>query len=242
MREPASGSGLTVRASGLRKRYGKFLALDDASISVAMGEVVALIGPNGSGKTTLLEITAGLLASDGGEITVGGQPIDRHHRADTIFYLPDGIRPWPQQSVSWVLRTIEGLFGGSADDRERAIARLSLTPYLDAPLGTLSKGEHKRVMLAAALTAPQPILMLDEPFDGLDLRQTRDVMTLLREVAAAGRGLFVSIHQLSDAARVADRLVLLSNGIVVGARTLDELRTSARLPAASLEDVFLALT
>jgi len=85
--------------------------------------------------------------------------------------------------------------------------------------------------------------LLDEPFDGLDLRQTREVMALLRDHArdGAGRGILVSIHQLTDAARVADRLVLLNRGTVVAAGTLDELRSKTSLPGATLEDVFLAL-
>jgi ABC-2 type transport system ATP-binding protein len=238
----AQFSATSLDASRLSKRYGSFLALREASFSINTGEIVALIGPNGSGKTTLLEAAAGFLHADAGSLSVNGRVVDRRHRADAVFYLPDGIRPWPQQSVAWVLQLAEGLLGGSATGRQRAVERLSLGSLLDSRMGTLSKGEHKRVMLAVALTAPQPILMLDEPFDGLDLRQTREVMALLHEVAASGRGLFVSIHQLNDAARVADRLVLLSNGAVVGAGTLDELRAASGLGGASLEEVFLALT
>jgi ABC-2 type transport system ATP-binding protein len=239
---PWMSAPASVTASGLTKRYGTFTALRDASFAVSTGELVGLIGPNGSGKTTLLEVVAGLLHADAGTVTVNGRPVDRDHRVGTMLYLPDGIRPWPQQTVDWVLRLAEGLFGGTATNRQMAVDRLLLEPLLGARMETLSKGEHKRVMLAIGVTVPQPILMLDEPFDGLDLRQTREVMTLLREVAVAGRGLFVSIHQLSDAARVADRLVLLSNGAVVGAGTLPELRASTNLPEGSLEDLFLALT
>jgi ABC-type multidrug transport system ATPase subunit len=137
----------------------------------------------------------------------------------------------------------EALFGGTSAARDALIGRLGLERHLNSRLGTLSKGEHRRVMLAIALNTPQPFLLLDEPFDGLDLRQTREVMMLLREHARAseGRGILVSIHQLVDAARVSDRLVLLDQGAVVAAGTLDELRARAAMPGASLEDVFLAL-
>lgn len=229
-------------ACDLTKRYGKFTALHEAGFSVFRCELVALIGPNGSGKTTLLELVAGLLAAESGTVAAAGTPLSRSERSRAVFYLPDGIRPWPEQRVDWVLRMAEGLFGGSSAARMMAIERLSLTPLLGARMGTLSKGEHKRAMLAIGVMTPQPILMLDEPFDGLDLRQTREVMSLLRDHAGSGRGLFVSIHQLSDAARVADRLVLLSNGRVVGTGTLDQLRAAAHLPGASLEEVFIALT
>ena len=111
-----------------------------------------------------------------------------------------------------------------------------------ARLGELSKGEHRRVMLAVGLLTPQPMLMLDEPFDGLDLRQTRDAMRVLRSHALSGRTLFLSIHQLRDAELICDRLVLLSDGRIVGEGTLDELRARAGLAGANLEEVFLELT
>jgi ABC-type multidrug transport system ATPase subunit len=238
--QPIDQPGL--RATGIFKRHGSVEALRDASISVAGGEVVALIGPNGSGKTTLLDAIAGLLDVDRGSVTVDGQPVPREERARHLFYLPDGVRPWPDQAVDWALRMMEGLFGGTPTVRMMAIERLGLIHLLPARIGTLSKGEHKRILLAAAINTPQPILLLDEPFDGLDLRQTREVMTLLREHVATGRGLILSIHQLTDAARVADRLVLLNSGVVAGSGTLDELRGAAKTPGATLEEVFLALT
>jgi ABC-type multidrug transport system ATPase subunit len=108
---------------------------------------------------------------------------------------------------------------------------------------SLSKGERKRFLLALGLLAPQPLLLLDEPFDGLDLRQTREVIGLLRDAAARGKTLFLSIHQLTDAARACDRFVLLSDGRVVGEGTLAELRGRSGVAAESgMEEVFLALT
>jgi ABC-2 type transport system ATP-binding protein len=130
--------------------------------------------------------------------------------------------------------------GEGAPPRDPKLERL-----LKSRIGSLSKGEAKRALLALGLLTPQPLLLLDEPFDGLDFRQTRDVMALLRTVPARGRTLFVSIHQLVDAARMCDRLVLLSRGRVVGVGTLPELRSRAGLADAEgtgLEEVFLALT
>src|SRR4051812_13203772 len=231
-------------AKDLARRFGSTEALRGASLSVSIGEVVALIGPNGSGKTTLLEAIAGQLGVDRGEVRSDGTAIQGHDRRSSLFFLPDGIRPWQDQRLDWVLEMAEGLYGGESTTRAALIERLGLTRLLRATLGTLSKGEHKRTMLALALNTPQPILLLDEPFDGLDLRQTREVMDLMREHAraGAGRGLLVSIHSLTDAARVADRLVLLNAGRVVGTGTLEQLRGMASLPGASLEEVFLALT
>jgi ABC-2 type transport system ATP-binding protein len=104
------------------------------------------------------------------------------------------------------------------------------------------KGYGRRLLLALALLAPHPLLLMDEPFDGFDLRQTRDIMNVLREVAASGRTLVLAIHQLSDAARICDRFVLLADGRVRGVGTLSEFRAQIGKPAATLEDVFLALT
>lgn len=112
---------------------------------------------------------------------------------------------------------------------------------LGKPVSALSKGYQRRLLLALGLLAPQPLLAMDEPFDGLDLRQTREEMALLRQMAQGGRTLLLSIHQLTDAERVCDRFVLLSAGRVRGEGTLPELRTAAGLRAGGLEEVFLAL-
>ena len=96
--------------------------------------------------------------------------------------------------------------------------------------------------MALGLLAPQPVLIMDEPFDGFDLRQTRDVVQMLRELAAGGRTLVLAIHQLADAERACDRFLLLAEGRVLAHGTLDELRDRTAQPRASLEDIFLALT
>lgn len=223
-----------VRVFHLTKRYRRLTALDDVSFEVRRGEVLGLIGPNGSGKTTLFECLGGVLPSDGGRIERDGR----------LFYVPDAIAPWPAETVRWALDYAVGFFGGPASLREPVVAMLDLEPLLDARIGHLSKGQRKRVLLALGLLTPSDVLLADEPFDGLDLRQTRHVAALLREVAASGRTLVLSIHQINDAARVCDRFVLLSGGRICGEGTAGELSRLANRPAggADLEEVFLALT
>jgi ABC-type multidrug transport system ATPase subunit len=221
----------------LSKRFGSLRALDAVSFSVRRGEVLGLIGPNGAGKTTLLECMAGLLPTDAGE-TLPRAAVN----SPPTFYVPDGITPWETRPVGWALRFFDAIHVAQAGARTALIDELSLAELLDRPIGALSRGQRKRVLLALGLLVPRPLLLLDEPFDGLDLRQVREVAGVLRRHATGGRTLFLSIHQLVDAARVCDRMVLLSAGRVAGVGTLDELRRDAGLPHAGIEEVFLALT
>jgi ABC-2 type transport system ATP-binding protein len=253
---------LLLHVASLSKRYGHLAALSEVSFAIRRGEVLGVIGPNGSGKTTLFECLGGVLPADSGalcKITPGApsprndaRPLSAAERIATVFYLPDSIAPWPEQTVRWVLDFTVGYFGRAQTGSYAAtptdvIRRLDLEPLLDSRIGTLSKGQRKRALLAVGLLTPQPLLLADEPFEGLDLRQTREIAQTLRHYAAAGRTMVLSIHQISDAARVCDRFVLLSGGRTRGEGTLDDL---ARLAASraevsagtDLEEIFLALT
>jgi len=236
-----------IRIAGLTKHYGAFAALQDVSFTIRRGEILGLIGPNGAGKTTLFECLAGVLPPTAGSIRVDGRPVGGRDRCRLMFYMPDGVSPWPSQSVQWALEFAVGFLGGDADRLPSLVDALALHGLLRERIGTLSKGQRKRVMLAVGLLMRQPILLADEPFEGLDLRQSRDVASTLRQYATAGRTLFLSIHQISDAARICDRFVLLSDGRSCGEGTLDDLIALARhrdVPVAerNLEEVFLALT
>jgi ABC-type multidrug transport system ATPase subunit len=242
---PVAGHPLVV-VDRLTKRYARLTALAEASFTIRSGEVLGLIGPNGSGKTTLFECLAGVRPADAGAVSVAGVRLEPRERAAHLFFLPDAIAPWPTATVGWALDFALGYFGGPVGERHAVIDRLGLAPLMSSRIGTLSKGQRKRALLAVGMLTPHPILLVDEPFDGLDLRQCRDVGAALRTHAAAGRTLFLSIHQMSDAARVCDRFVLLSGGTVRGEGTLAELALAARQPSAdsqpNLEDVVLALT
>ena len=226
----------------LTKKFGARSVLSEVNFSVRTGEVLGLIGPNGAGKTTLFECLAGLLSCDTGNVKFRETNLTASQRKESLFYLPDAIVPWAEQSVKWALHFFQRTYGQSHARLLKLLVPLRLEEIERSRLGTLSKGERKRLMLALGLLTTQPLLLLDEPFDGLDLRQTRDVMSLVREEAASGRTLMLSIHQLVDAGRVCDRLVLLSDGRTVGEGTLMELRAQANLTEGGLEEIFLALT
>ena len=240
-----------VSVDHVTKSYGRLMALSDVSLSVRPGEVLGLIGPNGAGKTTLFECLAGVLPADAGSVHAGGAALDAQARADRLAYIPDGIAPWPSQPLRWALDFTLGFFGGQPARRDEVIAQLGLEPLLVSPMGTLSKGQRKRAVLAIGMLTPHPLFLVDEPFDGLDLRQTREVAAAIRAHAARGRTVFLSIHQIADASRVCDRFVLISGGRVAAEGTLEELIARARaVPSypsppsypSSLEDAFLALT
>jgi ABC-2 type transport system ATP-binding protein len=231
---------MTMR--GIGKTFGDQQVLADVSFEVASGEILGLIGPNGAGKTTLLECIAGLLPMDAGEVRWRGSLLPPAQRKDRLFYVPEAISPYPDQRTAKVLNFFREAYREPASRLEQLVGALDLGAALAKPIGVLSKGYRRRFLLALGLLAPRPVLLMDEPFDGFDLRQTREVMNLLRNETADGRTLVLSIHQLGDAQRICDRLVLLSGGRVAGAGTLAELTASARLPIGSdLEEVFLAL-
>ena len=231
-----------MRVAGMSKRYGDQQALADISFDVPSNEIVGLIGPNGAGKTTLLEAIAGLIPVDSGGVLWRDEALPFGCRSDLIFFLPDGLRPWQEQYVLQVIEFIAAVYLRPTLTVTNTIRLLGLSPVLRKRVDSLSKGFCRRLMLALALLTPHPLLLMDEPFDGFDLRQTREMMNMLREVALSRRTLLMAIHQLIDAQRVCDRFVLLAGGRVRGSGTLDELRRRIGQPSAGLEDIFLALT
>ena len=148
--------------------------------------------------------------------------------------------------MNWALQFVAGYFSAPDGLRDRVINALTLEPLLDKAIGQLSKGQRKRTLLAIGLLTVRPLFLADEPFVGLDLRQTREMADALRMFAGDGRTLVLSIHQIADAARVCDRFVLLSHGAIRGEGTIQELTALAaeRHGAAidGLEEAFLALT
>src|SRR5262249_44727212 len=159
-------------------------ALSDVSFSIGRGEILGLIGPNGSGKTTLFECLAGVLPADDGTLRDDDRIVPPRARSSILFYMPDGIAPWPSQTVRWALAFTAGDFvpatvkprsghgatavkprsghGATAvkprSDLDEIVRQLDLEPLLDTPVGTLSKGQRKRVLLAIGLRTPQPVL------------------------------------------------------------------------------------
>jgi len=231
-----------LRAVNLAKRYGEEAAIAGVTFSAAPGEVLGIVGPNGAGKTTLLEAMAGLVAADSGDVFWRGNALAPSRRKAAMFYLPDGVRPYQDRFTIEILKFFASVYRRSAADVASTIASLELQPVLRKRVSALSKGYNRRLLLAIGLLTPQQVLLLDEPFDGFDLRQTRNIIDVVRKAAGDGRTFILAIHQLADAAWVCDRFILLAGGQVRGIGSLRELRMQTGVAQGSLEEIFLALT
>jgi ABC-2 type transport system ATP-binding protein len=231
-----------LRVDSITKEYADQAVLSNVTFDIQAGEILGVIGPNGAGKTTLLEALAGILPAETNDVHWHGKPLPPERRREAIFYLPDGARPYLDQPVTRVLSFFAGVYRRSTDEIADAIESAGLTPVLHKHVHSLSKGYGRRLMLALGLLTPHPLLLMDEPFDGFDLRQISAIINVLHREAVEGRTLVLAIHQLSDAERVCDRFILLADGRVRGVGTLDDLRTRTGIADGNLEDIFLALT
>jgi ABC-2 type transport system ATP-binding protein len=240
---PRSVGGILLRVEGLAKEIGGTDILRDITFDIHEGEILGLIGPNGAGKTTLLECLAGMRPRSGGTFVIGDEAPPTWDPKDLLFYLPNNVLPYGELYTSEVLTFFGRVYEVDPRRWEQIVVHdLSLGPVLEKRVSTLSKGNMQRLLIAFALMSPQPLLALDEPFDGLDLHQTQAMMGILRNLRSHARTLLLCIHQLNDAERMCDRFLLLSAGRLVGAGTLPELRAQTALAEGSLEEIFLALT
>jgi len=231
-----------LRVDSINKQYADQAVLADVAFDIQAGEIIGIIGPNGAGKTTLLEVLAGILPAETSDVQWLGTPLPPSRRREAMFYLPDGVRPHQDQPVTRVLSFYADVYRRSADEIAGTIEAVGLTPVLHKRVYSLSKGYGRRLMLALGLLTPHPLLLMDEPFDGFDLRQTHEIVGVLRKEVTKGRTLALAIHQLLDAERVCDRFILLADGRVCGVGTLNDLRVRTGIADGSLEDIFLALT
>lgn len=219
---------LAVR--GLTTRYGDVTAIDDVTFSVEPGSVVGLVGPDGAGKTTLVETALGLVEPAAGTVEVNG--VDVTH-APAHAYRQVSVVLEGRRNVYWGLTPRENLafFAGlqGIDARDRRDAHTNLLTSLDladcagTPVGDLSRGRRDRVALASVLARETPVVFLDEPTLGLDVEASYGLRTRIRELAADGRTVILSSHDLDIVQEVCDRVVVLSEGRVVADRPVSDL-------------------
>jgi len=214
----------------LTKTYGPVVALDGASFSVRPGRLVGFLGRNGAGKTTTMRAVFGLIEPDRGSITWRGKPIDRDDRL-RFGYMPEQRGLYPRMKVADQLAYFGELHGLQAAPARAAAGRwldgLGLTDRAGSKLETLSHGNQQRVQLGAALVHDPELLVLDEPFSGLDPIGIDTMSTILRQRAAAGVSVIFSSHQLDLVEDVCEDVVIIESGRIVAAGAIDELRAAS---------------
>ena len=212
---------------GLTRRFGNVVALDDVSFAVAPGEMVGFVGPNGAGKTTAMRIVLGVLQADAGDVRWRGRPVDAQMRR-RFGYMPEERGLYPKMRVLDHLVYLARLHGLDPHDARAQAIRgtqvLGVADRSDARVQTLSLGNQQRVQLAAALVHRPEVLVLDEPFSGLDPVGVDVLSGVLREQAASGVPVVFSSHQLDLVERLCESVVLIHRGRVVAAGRISDLR------------------
>jgi ABC-2 type transport system ATP-binding protein len=220
----------------LTKRYGDLVALDGVSFDVPPGRIVGFLGPNGAGKTTTMRALFGLVRPDGGEVRWRGRPVGLHERA-RFGYMPEERGLYPKMRIGEELAYVAQLSGlGGAAAKEAAagwLARLGLGDRAQARLEELSHGNQQRVQLAAAMVHDPELVVLDEPFSGLDPLGVASLAEMLVHAAATGVGVVFSSHQLDLVEDVCQDVVIIDHGRIVLTGEVDALKASS--PRRSLE-------
>src|SRR5579862_1122043 len=245
-----AGSTFSIEIRDLRKSFDR-PAVDGLDLAIRSGEFYTLLGPNGAGKTTTLRMLVGLLRPDAGSISILGIDAlaDPVAAKQVMAWVSDEPMIYDKLTPFEYLEFVGGLWGiDAAVAQARAselIDWLSLAPHAHQRCEGFSKGMRQKVALAGALVHEPRLIVLDEPFTGLDAGSARQVKTVLREHVQAGRTVIMTTHILEVAERMADRIGVIAGGRLIAQGTLDELRRQAGTPAGggsqSLEDTFLAL-
>ncbi len=215
----------TLKIEHLTKDFGNLRAIDDVSFSARQGEIIALLGPNGAGKSTLMNMITGFLAPTSGTISVLGSKITDNSLSakQSIGFLPEGSPLYPDISVSAFMNYIADLRGLKGEERkqrlEKACGLAQINNVLTQKIETLSKGYRRRVGFAQSILSDPPILLLDEPTDGLDPNQKEHIR---RQIAELGKHktILISTHLLDEAETVCNRILLINHGQIKADGTL----------------------
>ena len=219
---------LAIRTDGLTKHYGEVQALTDLNLEVKMGEVFGFLGPNGAGKTTAIRTMLDLIRPTAGSATIAG--LDSHADAveirNHIGYLPSDVSMYTNLTGRDMITYFSNLRGGV---EKRFVDELSqrLQADLSKKIGDYSSGNRQKIGLILAFMSKPDVVIMDEPSAGLDPLVQREFQTMMREVAAEGRCVFLSSHTLSEVQRAADRVGIIRNGNLVDVEFVDDLRSKA---------------
>ena len=222
-----------IEIDGLTKRFGPITAVAGIDLRVGKGEVLGFLGPNGAGKSTTMKMVAGYLAADDGRVRICGHDIETETLAAQreIGYLPEGAPAYPDMTPRTFLAFIARARGFAGEAASKAIAtavaKTELDAVLDQPIETLSKGFKRRVGVAQAILHDPPVLIMDEPTDGLDPNQKHSVRTLIRAMAPT-KAIIISTHLLEEVEAICTRAVIIDRGRVVADGTPAQLLARSR--------------
>ena len=216
-----------IAVSDLRKTYGDVVAVEGSSFEVEEGEIFGVVGPNGAGKTTTLKMLSGLVEPTGGEATVAGYDISDREMRRVLGFLPEESPLYEEMTPLSYLRFFADLYDVPSETAEARIEgvldRLSLD-VRDRRLGDMSKGMKRKVAIARSLVNDPDVLVYDEPASGLDPLTTDAVLSFTRELAAEGKTVLFSAHNLYHVESVCDRVVIMSEGEIIARGTVPEIR------------------
>ena len=231
-----------LKIEHLTKTYGEKKAVDDLTLHIAPGEIYGFIGHNGAGKTTTLKSVVGILQFDEGEILINGKsvrtaPLDCKR---DIAYIPDNPDLYDYMSGIKYLNFIADIFGVSAADRKERIRKYSelfeLTADLAQPIAAYSHGMKQKLAISAAWLHSPKLIIMDEPFVGLDPKASHLLKGMMREVCDEGGAIFFSTHVLEVAEKLCDKVAIIKGGRLIRSGTMEEVKGDD-----SLEEVFLEL-
>jgi ABC-type multidrug transport system ATPase subunit len=225
-----------LEISNLTKRYGSSRALDDISVTLDQGNVLALLGPNGAGKSTLFGCLLGVMRPTAGTIRIKGQLL-KGSRASQFGYVAERVSLYPQRTVADNAAFFASLKGLASSEVDRQIARVGLDHVRGLKVRQLSKGMLQRLGLAIALGGQPELLVLDEPFNGLDPALLETLQTILREENERGATLLISTHTMSAVEPLATHVAILLQGQLAAFGSLSELRAE-NYDSSSLEDLY----
>jgi ABC-2 type transport system ATP-binding protein len=215
--------GHVIELSGLTKVFGRHRAVDDLTCTIESGVVTGFLGPNGAGKTTTMRMILGLDRPTSGTATIGGRPYrELRDPLRTVGALLDARRVHPHRTGRDHLRWLAASNRIATDRVDEVLDVVGLTTAADEKAGTLSLGTSQRLGIAGALLGDPPVLLFDEPVNGLDPEGIRWMRTLMRTLAADGRTVFVSSHLLAEMANTADRLLVIGRGKLVASTSVAE--------------------
>lgn len=231
-----------LKIEHLTKTYGEKRAVDDLSLHIAPGEIYGFIGHNGAGKTTTIKAVCGILQFDGGEIRIDGTSITADPIAckSKIAYIPDNPDLYDFMTGIRYLNFIADIFGVSAEVREQRIQKYAdafgLTADLAQPIATYSHGMKQKLAIISAWIHEPRLIIMDEPFVGLDPKASHMLKEMMREMCASGAAIFFSTHVLEVAEKLCDKIAIIQGGRLIRSGRMEDVRGDA-----SLEEVFLEL-